>query len=75
MILGDEDAISYALKEAFREHVRETWTFQKGVPDVFPSANVARVFARELATRGWEVKRAELPECVGSVLPHRTEEP
>ena len=66
--VGDEDATRYALELAFEEHMRVTEA--AGVPlDALPDAGVARVFMAELARRGWAIKKAELPECVGSMLP------
>ena len=54
--IGDEDAVRYALEVAFQAHFDEARA--AGV-DKFslPSSNIARVFVRELAERGWEIRK------------------
>jgi len=52
--IGDEDAVRYALEVAFRKHDEDT-RLAGVAQDSLPSADVARVFARELAERGWKL--------------------
>lgn len=54
--VGDEDATRYALEIALREHAHETLV-ANALFHSLPSAGVARVFIRELAERGWRLRK------------------
>lgn len=53
-LVGNEDAVRYALERAMRVHTKEG-----GSPDWLPSSNVAREFLKELEERGWALEKED----------------